>query len=74
MRDPKLDPRAGDVLIRRKGKSQWQERSVREVGPKGVWATECDHADFCRDVTPYLTQWQKWARGAEIVSHAKEGE
>ena len=62
MRDPKIDPRPGDVL--RKG---YFSRDVRQVDSSFVWAGEHHREVFIRTVMPYLGQWRKWAKNAEVI-------
>ena len=70
-RDPKIDPRPGDVL--RKGHIT---RSV-QVGASAsdicVRCHEClKRADghHCRTVMPFISQFRRWAAGADVLERA----
>ena len=65
-RDPRLDPRAGDVL--RKGRRQ---RKVRRPGTRGGAVTS--EANGCV-VYSSQKQWRRWAAGAEVLHVAEEEE
>jgi len=63
-RDPRLNPRPGDVL--RKGNVY---RTV-QVGPStSNICVRCHErlGDSCRTVRPFLSQFRRWAAGAEVL-------
>lgn len=64
-RDPRVDPRPGDVLRSRNG-------IVREItvvlwGPSVVRCIE-----FGREKNPNIKQWRKWAKEATVIKRGPE--
>lgn len=61
-RDPRLDPRKGDILRSDAGKMQ------REVAHVGLLCLVCFDGKIARRrVTPTLEQFRRWARNAEVI-------
>lgn len=75
-RDPRVDPRAGDVV--RKGD---KTRRVLEVSRRNEWEGRQVYAvRFLRSsprgeagASNWLDQWVAWCRGASVVRVAQEG-
>lgn len=68
MRDPRLDPIAGDVLIIG---PQWQsERYEVLTSPAGKVRYQLGPMRAVLETD--IKRWREWAKGAEIVSRGKE--
>lgn len=68
MRDPRVDPQPGDVLIIG---PQWQREryEVRAVtGQVITYKMGCASGSFCCS----LTEWRRWAKSAQVVTSGKE--
>lgn len=68
-RDPRTDPRPGDVLKRFLSGSSgsWIERRVRDLAYGGV--------HYCEDFDTWcsLADWCEWSANATIVRRAEDG-
>lgn len=70
MRDPRIDPRPGDVLMKR-----GSVRAVRGISVSGEYLlcddqSAADYVSGLRNwelVTPWMWQWRKWAADAEVI-------
>lgn len=67
MRDPRTDPRPGDVLI---FGPQWQQERYQVMGTDGGVKYTMSDSRFGHTCT--IAQWRKWAAGASIVRVAEE--
>jgi hypothetical protein len=68
MRDPKLDPRPGDVLAKTSKAGKKIERHVVEVDGYDIWYTDGKKTDrhLC-----FISTWMQWARAAEVVTRGE---
>lgn len=71
-RDPRTDPRPGDVM--RKGKETREVVRMQTRNDGVVWrlVTRCTATDrnWQWDGYPIMDQWRRWAKGAEVVKNA----
>lgn len=66
-RDPRLDPRAGDVL--RKGRVERRVDETYAGGFRVRWSKPPGWRLYCT-----LETWRRWAAGAEVLRVAEEEE
>lgn len=64
-RDPRIDPKPGDVLAK-----NGKKRTVLFLVPCGSWA-DIYYQSQGRKVRCYSGTWRDWAKGAEVF-HAAE--
>lgn len=74
MRNPRIDPMPGDVLIRRHSKYPcvWVKRKISTVDEQFVVAHEEHQDGFKRIVYCYTCQWRKWAAKADVFEQQEE--
>lgn len=71
-RDPRVDPRPGDVLRRVIGFSNYERRVVCCGMSGGTPTVTFLSRTGKRHTTIWLTDWRKWAANAEIVKRGRE--
>lgn len=68
-RDPRVDPRPGDVL-RNSSKRRHIERVGNEFNPHFVSGIEVFNSGYGREFSVLTTAgWWRWAKSAEVIQH-----
>jgi hypothetical protein len=69
MRDPRKDPRPGDILrpnVRRSSHFDSRDRTVSDVDNGRVYYV----GTWCCEPNVSLASWRKWAKTAEVIKTA----
>jgi hypothetical protein len=74
-RDPRIDPRPGDVLRLDWGKRGTKTRTVRTRGPLAGWPDGVTGTEVIRTPQPFgcytMAGWRRWAKNAEVIHKAE---
>ena len=71
MRDPRIDPKPGDVLYRKQSRVMVSRRVEIAQGAFLRILETAGKAKHSRYTLPTLDQWRRWARSADVEVQAE---